>query len=114
MQVDVAAVAEATLRCLRRTVPGAVPGIVFLSGGQSDEAATQRLNAICSAGKTPWTLSFSFGRALQAPALKLWKGSADNAVAAQEALLHRAECNRFAVRGEYSERTERATLFARS
>jgi fructose-bisphosphate aldolase, class I len=101
-QADVAAVAETTLRCLRRAVPAAVPGIVFLSGGQTDEAATQRLNAICRAGNAPWKLSFSFGRALQAPALRIWKGSPDNVAASQAALYHRARCNGFAVRGEYS------------
>lgn len=101
-QADVAAVAEITLRCLRRAVPVAVPGIVFLSGGQTDEAATERLNAICRPGNAPWRLTFSFGRALQAPALKLWKGSAENVAAAQAALHHRAKCNGLAVRGEYS------------
>jgi fructose-bisphosphate aldolase, class I len=102
VQADIAEVAEMTLRCLRRAVPAAVPGIVFLSGGQSDEEATERLNAICQAGNAPWKLTFSFGRALQAPALKLWKGSADNVAAAQAALHHRAKCNGLAVRGEYS------------
>ncbi|MHB8520436.1 MAG: class I fructose-bisphosphate aldolase [Limisphaerales bacterium] len=112
-QADVALVAGTTLRCLRRAVPAAVPGIVFLSGGQSDEVATQRLNAICRTGGVPWKLSFSFGRALQAPALKIWKGSKANLSAAQAALHHRARCNGLAVRGEYSDQTERATLAAR-
>jgi fructose-bisphosphate aldolase, class I len=107
-QADLAQVAEATIRCLRRSVPAAVPGIVFLSGGQSDEAATQRLNAICAASDIPWKLSFSFGRALQAPALKIWEGSADNVAAAQAALHHRARCNGLAVEGKYSEKTEKA------
>ena len=102
-QAGVDEVAEATARCFRRSVPSAVPGILFLSGGQSDEIATQRLNAICRTGKAPWTLSFSFGRALQAPALKIWKGVRENEVAAQEALHHRAQCNGFAVQGKYSE-----------
>jgi fructose-bisphosphate aldolase, class I len=102
VQADVAEVAEMTLRCLRRAVPTAVPGIVFLSGGQSDEEATERLNAICRAGNAPWKLTFSYGRALQAPALKLWKGSADNVAAAQAALHHRAKCNGLAVLGKYS------------
>jgi len=106
-QADLAQVAEATIRCLRRSVPAAVPGIVFLSGGQGDEAATQRLNAICAVGGLPWKLSFSFGRALQAPALKIWKGSRDNVAAAQAALNHRARCNALAVEGKYSERIER-------
>jgi fructose-bisphosphate aldolase class I len=107
-QADLAQVADATNRCLRRSVPAAVPGIVFLSGGQSDEAATQRLNTICAASDIPWKLSFSFGRALQAPALNIWKGSADNVAAAQAALHHRARCNGLAVEGKYSEQMERA------
>jgi fructose-bisphosphate aldolase class I len=107
-QADVAVVAETTRRCLRRAVPAAVPGIVFLSGGQSDEVATQRLNAICRAGDVPWKLSFSFGRALQAPALKIWKGSRDKVAAAQAALHHRAKCNGLAVEGKYSEQMESA------
>ena len=99
-QAEVGEVAEATLRCLRRAVPAAVPGIVFLSGGQSDVAATERLNAICRAGGAPWTLSFSFGRALQDAALKTWKGSPANVAAAQAALHHRAKCNSLAVQGK--------------
>lgn len=95
-------VAAATVRCLRRVAPAAVPGIVFLSGGQGDEDATERLNAICSAGELPWTLTFSYGRALQAPALKTWKGSAANVAAAQAALHHRARCNSLAVQGKYA------------
>jgi len=109
-QADVAAVADATIRCLRRAVPSAVPGIVFLSGGQSDVAATERLNAICMAGDLPWTLSFSFGRALQDTALKTWKGSPANAVAAQAALYHRARCNGLALQGKYSAEVEGTTL----
>jgi fructose-bisphosphate aldolase, class I len=107
-QADVAEVAEKTLRCFRRAVPAAVPGIVFLSGGQSDEAAKRRLNAICRTGDVPWKLSFSFGRALQSPAVKLWKGSPNNVTAAQAALHHRAKCDGFAVQGKYSEEMERA------
>jgi fructose-bisphosphate aldolase class I len=107
-QADLPQVAEATIRCLRRSVPAAVPGIVFLSGGQSDEAATQRLNAICAVNDVPWKLSFSFGRALQAPALQVWKGSGDNFAAAQAALHHRARCNGLAVEGKYSEQMESA------
>jgi len=99
-QADIGAVAEATRRCLRRTVPAAVPGIVFLSGGQSDVAATQRLNAICRAGGVPWRLSFSFGRALQDAALKTWRGSPANVAAAQAALHHRAARNGLAVQGK--------------
>ena len=107
-QADESAVAETTLRCLRRGVPAAVPGIVFLSGGQEDEVATERLNAICRAGPAPWTLSFSFGRALQAATLRLWKGSSINVPAAQEALRHRARCNSAAARGRYSAMMEHA------
>ncbi len=104
-QASVDVVAEATLRCLRRTVPAAVPGIVFLSGGQSDEVATERLNAICCTGGAPWKLTFSFGRALQSAAMKIWKGTPENVSAAQMALHHRAQSNSLAVRGQYSERT---------
>lgn len=101
-------VATATLRCLRRSVPAAVPGIVFLSGGQGDEATTERLNAICQKTGAPWSLSFSFGRALQAPAIKAWNGSPQNIPAAQDALRHRAQCNSAAVRGQYSPAIEKA------
>jgi len=100
-------VAEATIRCLRRAVPAAVPGIVFLSGGQKGIEATERLNAICRSGGAPWKLSFSFGRALQDDALKAWKGSPANVTAAQAALLHRARCNSLAVLGKYSGNAER-------
>jgi fructose-bisphosphate aldolase, class I len=112
-QADAEKTAEATLRCLRRAVPAAVPGIVFLSGGQSDVAATERLNAICRAGGVPWTLSFSFGRALQDAALKTWKGSPANVTAAQAALRHRAKCNSLAVQGKYSEQAERESTPAK-
>ena len=105
-QADTEEVAEATIRCLRRAVPAAVPGIVFLSGGQTDVAATERLNAICRVGGVPWTLSFSFGRALQDAALKTWLGSAANAASAQAALHHRAKCNGLAVQGKYSAEAE--------
>jgi fructose-bisphosphate aldolase class I len=80
---------------------------VFLSGGQSDVAATERLNAICQAGGVPWKLTFSFGRALQDAALKTWKGSPANVAVAQTALHHRAKCNGLAVQGKDSEQTER-------
>lgn len=106
-QADVGMVTEATLRCLRRAVPAAVPGIVFLSGGQSDVVATDRLNALCRAGWVPWTLSFSFGRALQDAAMKSWSGLPENQDAAQAALLHRARCNGRAVQGKYSPADER-------
>jgi fructose-bisphosphate aldolase class I len=113
-QADVAEVAETTLRCFRRAVPAAVPGIVFLSGGQGDDEATLRPNAICKAGDVPWKLSFSFGRALQSPALKIWKGSAANGEAAQAALHHRAKCNGFALLGKYSAQMETTTKILNS
>ncbi|MDP1682799.1 MAG: class I fructose-bisphosphate aldolase [Burkholderiales bacterium] len=96
-------IAAATLICFRRTVPAAVPGINFLSGGQSDEAATANLNAMNAyAQKQPWALSFSYGRALQAPALKAWHGLAANREAAQQALLKRARLNSAARQGKYT------------
>jgi fructose-bisphosphate aldolase, class I len=97
-------VATATLRCLLRTVPAAVPGIVFLSGGQSDRLATAHLNAINRLpGPKPWTISFSYGRALQDAALEAWHGRDENAKAAQEALSHRARCNGAASLGRYTD-----------
>lgn len=103
------AVAEATVQCLLRNVPAAVPGIAFLSGGQSAELASSRLNAMNARfqSRAPWALSFSFGRALQQPALDIWRGLEANVQAAQEALLHRAKCNRAACRGEYDAAMER-------
>jgi fructose-bisphosphate aldolase class I len=100
-QVSEEKVAEATLRCLRRAVPAALPGIVFLSGGQNDVVATERLDTICRAGHGPWKLSFSFGRALQDAALKIWRGSPENVAKAQAALHLRATCNSLAVQGKY-------------
>ena len=97
-----AEVAEATLLCLRRVVPAAVAGIMFLSGGQSGELASSRLNAMHTGLPSPWPLSFSFARALQHPALGIWAGLDSNRVAAQQALLKRAGCNRAALQGEYS------------
>jgi fructose-bisphosphate aldolase class I len=94
-------VAEATLRCLKRAVPAAVPGIVFLSGGQTPVQATENLNAMNALGPQPWELSFSYGRALQDPALKAWKGDAANAPAAQKALFERARYNGSARFGKY-------------
>lgn len=102
-QADPREVAVATLRCLKRFVPAAVPGIVFLSGGQSDVDATKNLNAMNQLGGAPWELSFSYGRALQAPALKAWAGKVENTGAAQQALLHRARCNQAARFGNYQE-----------
>jgi fructose-bisphosphate aldolase, class I len=101
-QASVQEVAEQTLRCFRRHVPAAVPGIVFLSGGQSDEDATAHLNAMNAMGPHPWELSFSYGRALQAPALKAWSGDPDNFAAGQAAFLHRARLNGLARSGSYS------------
>jgi len=97
-------VADATVRCLLRAVPAAVPGIAFLSGGQSAELASARLNAMNVRFKSrlPWALAFSFARAIQQPALEMWRGKEENVLPAQEALLHRATCNRAARRGEYS------------
>ena len=107
-QAGVEEVAAATLACLRDHVPASVPGIVFLSGGQSDEAATAHLNAMNQLGGAPWQLSFSYGRALQAPALKAWKGEAANAAAAQRAFHHRARLNSAARSGSYREEMETA------
>jgi fructose-bisphosphate aldolase, class I len=107
-QAGVEEVAAATLACLRDHVPASVPGIVFLSGGQSDEAATAHLNAMNQLGGAPWQLSFSYGRALQAPALKAWKGEAANVAAAQRAFHHRARLNGAARSGSYREEMETA------
>jgi fructose-bisphosphate aldolase, class I len=109
-QASIAEVADATVRCLRATVPPAVPGIVFLSGGQSDEDATAHLNAMNQRGPHPWELSFSYGRALQAPALKAWKGDSANLPAAQSAYAHRARMNRAARFGEYTPEMEKQAV----
>jgi len=101
-------VAAATLACFRQVVPAAVPGIVFLSGGQSSQQATENLNAMNAMGPQPWELSFSYGRALQADALKAWKGQSANAAAAQRAFYHRAKCNGAARKGTYSRAMEEA------
>jgi fructose-bisphosphate aldolase class I len=113
-QAPVAEVAERTVRVLKRTVPGAVAGIVFLSGGQSDELATAHLNEMnkAYAGKLPWPVSFSYGRALQAPSLKAWKGATANIAAGQAALLHRSRMNSLACAGKYTAETERQVLAA--
>ena len=105
-QASIAEAAEATIRTLQRTVPAAVPGIVFLSGGQSPELATEHLNAMNVRGPHPWELSFSFGRALQDKALKTWKGSVSNVAAAQKEFFHRATCCGAARYGTYSEKME--------
>jgi fructose-bisphosphate aldolase class I len=103
-------VAEGTLKCFRRHVPAAVPGIVFLSGGQSDEDATANLNAMNALGPHPWQLSFSYGRALQAPALKAWVGKPENVQAAQHAYYHRAKLNGAARTGMYAPEMEREAV----
>jgi fructose-bisphosphate aldolase class I len=106
---DVDEVANATVKCLLRAVPAAVPGVAFLSGGQSSELASARLNAMNARFKSrlPWALAFSFARAIQQPALEIWRGDEARVPAAQQALLHRARCNRAARRGEYSDGMEK-------
>ena len=108
-QETVDEVADATVRCLLRTVPAAVPGIMFLSGGQSGELASARLNAmnVRFKSKLPWALSFSFARAIQQPALEIWQGKEANVLAAQQALYHRARCNQAARLGEYNAELEK-------
>jgi fructose-bisphosphate aldolase, class I len=103
-QATVDEVADATFGCFLRAVPAAVPAIAFLSGGQSPELASARLNAMNVRFKSrlPWALAFSFARAIQQPALEIWKGQDENVSAAQQALYHRAHCNRAARRGEYN------------
>ena len=105
-QADVQAVAAATIRCLKRHVPAAVPGIVFLSGGQSDVDATDHLNAMNAMGVHPWEVSFSYGRALQAPVLAAWKGDESRVAAAQKALLDRSYLNGLARDGAYARSME--------
>jgi fructose-bisphosphate aldolase class I len=102
-QESVDVVADATVKCLLRVVPASVVGIAFLSGGQSAELASSRLNAMNVRFKSrlPWALAFSFARAIQQPALEIWKGDEANVHAAQQALYHRAKCNSAARRGEY-------------
>ncbi|GAC1407539.1 MAG: fructose-bisphosphate aldolase class I [Burkholderiaceae bacterium] len=109
-QVSVHQVADATVHCLLRTVPAAVPGIVFLSGGQPSALASARLNEmnVRFASRMPWALSFSFSRAIQQPALDIWRGEDANVARAQQALVQRARCNRAARRGEYTQAMEAA------
>lgn len=107
-QASVKEVADATLRCFHRVVPAAVPGIAFLSGGQSDELAAEHLNELNNRGTQPWDLSFSYGRALLATALETWSGDDANIAPAQEALAHRARCNAAARDGNYTAEMERA------
>ena len=110
VQESVDEVAEATVTCLLKAVPSAVPGVAFLSGGQSAELATQRLNAmnVNFKSKMPWALTFSYSRAVQQPALDIWAGQDENVAAAQKALYHRAKCNSAARRGEYTPAMEKA------
>jgi fructose-bisphosphate aldolase class I len=108
-QAGVEEVAERTIRCLKRTVPAAVPGIAFLSGGQSAVSATEHLNAMNTMGPLPWQVSFSYARALQDPALKAWKGETGNVAAAQKIFYHRAKMNSAARSGSYTKQMEAAT-----
>jgi fructose-bisphosphate aldolase, class I len=109
IQASAPEVATATMRCLRRHVPAAVPGIVFLSGGQEDRVATVHLNAINRLpGPKPWKISFSYGRALQDYALETWHGRDENLLSARQALYHRARCNGAASLGNYTEEMEAA------
>jgi fructose-bisphosphate aldolase, class I len=101
-------VAEKTLKVLKRCVPGAVPGIAFLSGGQSSQDATAHLHHMNAAGPLPWKLTFSYGRALQADALKAWGGKAENVAAGQRAFAHRAKMNALAAAGRWSDEQEKA------
>jgi fructose-bisphosphate aldolase class I len=107
-QAGVEEVADVTVSCLLRAVPGAVPGVAFLSGGQSAQLASARLNAmnVRWRSKAPWALTFSYSRAIQQPAMDTWKGKEINVVAAQNALYHRAKCNSMARRGEYRDEME--------
>jgi fructose-bisphosphate aldolase class I len=107
-QASAQEVAAATIRCLKRYVPASVPGIVFLSGGQSAEEATENLNAMNAMGTHPWEVSFSYGRALQAPVLAVWQGQESNAAAAQKALLTRCHLNGLACEGKYARSMESA------
>ena len=107
-QASAQEVAEKTFRCLKATVPAAVPGIAFLSGGQSDEQATENLSLMNQMGDLPWALTFSYGRALQAAALKAWQGKAENVAAAQRAFAHRAKMNGMAALGKWQPELEKA------
>jgi fructose-bisphosphate aldolase class I len=109
-QVSDEEIAQQTIRCFRRHVPAAVPGIVFLSGGQSEEEATRRLNAINAIGPHPWKVSFSYGRALQAAALKAWSGHEENVEAAQRSYYHRAKMNSAAQTGMYAPDLEKEAV----
>ena len=105
--LDWPTVAEKTVKLLKACVPGAVPGIAFLSGGQSDEEATAHLDAMNKIGGLPWNLTFSYGRALQAAPQKAWSGKTENVAAAQRAFAHRARMNGLAAKGEWTEDLEK-------
>lgn len=107
-QASAEEVAEKTVKCLKACVPAAVPGIAFLSGGQSDEQATENLSIMNAMGGLPWALTFSYGRALQQAALKAWLGKTENVAAAQAAFAHRARMNGLAATGEWSRALEQA------
>jgi fructose-bisphosphate aldolase, class I len=109
-QVSDEEIADETIKCFRRHVPAAVPGIVFLSGGQSEEEATRRLNEMNTLGSHPWKLSFSYGRALQAAALKAWGGKYENVEAGQRAYYHRAKMNSAAQTGMYAPEMEKEAV----
>lgn len=108
-QASVEEVADATVKCLKRSVPAAVPGIAFLSGGQSAELASARLSAMNDRfkGELPWAVAFSYARAIQQPSLEVWLGEEANVLKAQQALLHRAMCNKAARRGDYNSAMEK-------
>ena len=107
-QASAAEVAEKTVKCLKATVPSAVPGIAFLSGGQSDEAATEHLSLMNASGPLPWPLTFSYGRALQAAAIQAWGGKPENVAAGQRAFTHRARMNSLAALGKWDQKLEKA------
>lgn len=109
-QASIEDVADATVRTLKRSVPAAVPGIVFLSGGQSAERATAHLNAINAMGPLPWKVSFSYGRALQAPALDMWRGRLDKVSGAQRLFYQRARLNSMAAQGKYDPQQEQEAV----
>jgi fructose-bisphosphate aldolase class I len=107
-QASAAEVAEKTVKCLKATVPSSVPGIAFLSGGQSDEVATEHLSLMNASGPLPWALTFSYGRALQAAALAAWGGKSENVAAGQRAFAHRAKMNSLAALGKWESKLEKA------
>jgi fructose-bisphosphate aldolase class I len=107
-QPSAAEVAEKTVRVLKSTVPSTVPGIAFLSGGQSDEVATEHLSLMNAMGNLPWALTFSYGRALQAAALQAWGGKSENVAAGQRAFTHRAKMNSLAALGKWDAKQEKA------